>query len=324
MRNIAFSSCEGGTMNKEKKEVPIRENSNFKDTLFRMIFKEPNALLQLYNAVSGSDYTDATALEIVTLENAIYMSMKNDLAFLVDCRLNLYEHQSSVNPNMPLRDLFYVANEYQSLVNKKSLYASKLVKIPTPSFVVFYNGRAEQAERLELKLSDAFSMPTENPALELKVVQLNIKAEHNKGLLAKCPMLDQYSQYVDRVQRYARSMELSEAVAKAVQECIKEGILSDFLSRNKAEAISVSIFEYDEEKELAMFGEAEREVGMELGELSKMVSLIRKKQDKGMSAEEIAKLLEEDEDLIKNILKVMGANSEANDREVARIILEII
>ncbi len=238
---------------------------SYKDSLFRMVFRTPENLLQLYNAVNGTNYRDTEDLRIVTLENAIYMNMKNDLAFIIGCRMSLYEHQASVNPNMPLRSLFYVAKEYQCMVNSQSLYSSRLVKLPTPCFVVFYNGVAAQPERMEMRLSDAFMTPAEEPALELKVVQMNIGAGHNRELKEKCPLLAQYSQYVERVQRYADSMPLENAVERAVDECIREGILEDLLRRNKTEAIAVSIFEYDEEKELALFRAAERENGRDEG-----------------------------------------------------------
>ena len=127
-------------MTRETTENTPVANRKFKDTIFRMLFSEKEALLSLYNAVNGSNYTDADALEIVTLENAIYMGMKNDLAFILDMNLYLYEHQSTINPNIPLRDLFYIAAEYQRLVDKKSLYSSALQKIPNPHFIVFYNG----------------------------------------------------------------------------------------------------------------------------------------------------------------------------------------
>ena len=128
-------------MKKDRSEVELSTAAkrNYKDTLFRMIFQERQALLSLYNAVSETDYQNPEELQIVTLENAIYMNMKNDLAFIVDCRMSLYEQQSTVNPNMPLRDLFYVAREYQRIVGNSSLYSSRLVKLPTPYFVVFYN-----------------------------------------------------------------------------------------------------------------------------------------------------------------------------------------
>ena len=118
----------------------VKVRRDHKDTLFRMIFSTRENLLSLYNAVNHSHYTDAKELEIVTLENAVYMNMKNDQAFLLDMQLNLYEHQSTYNPNMPLRDLFYISSEYQKLVDKKSLYSSVLQKIPAPQFIVFYNG----------------------------------------------------------------------------------------------------------------------------------------------------------------------------------------
>ena len=256
-------------MNRERNEKdsnnPIAVQRNYKDTLFRMIFDNPDKLLQLYNAVNDTDYQNPAELKIVTLENAIYMNVKNDLAFIIDCRMSLYEQQASVNPNMPLRNLFYVSKEYQGMVSQKSLYSSRLIKLPTPHFVVFYNGTPEQPERKKMKLSDSFLTATENPALELTVVQLNIGQGHNRELMAKCPLLEQYSQYVGRVQLYASQMPLAEAVELAVSECIRERILSDFLQKNRAEAIAVSIFEYDEEKELALLRQAEREEGWEAG-----------------------------------------------------------
>ena len=122
--------------------VPIA-NRKYKDTVFRMLFSDKNRLLELYNAVSGRHYDKPDDLKIVTLENAVYMGMKNDLAFLLDTCIYLYEHQSTVNPNIPLRDLIYIASEYNKLVETKSLYSSAVQRIPTPNFIVFYNGEKE-------------------------------------------------------------------------------------------------------------------------------------------------------------------------------------
>ena len=129
--------------NKAKRNLTVKTpkaNRNYKDTVFRMLFSDRKNLLSLYNAVNQRDYKNPEDLEIVTLENAIYMGMKNDLAFIVDTNLYLYEHQSTYNPNMPLRDLFYICSEYQKLVDKKSLFSSTLQKIPAPNFIEFYNG----------------------------------------------------------------------------------------------------------------------------------------------------------------------------------------
>ena len=286
-------------MKKDRSEVELSTAAkrNYKDTLFRMIFQERQALLSLYNAVNETDYQNPEELQIVTLENAIYMNMKNDLAFIVDCRMSLYEQQSTVNPNMPLRDLFYVAREYQRIVGNSSLYSSRLVKLPTPYFVVFYNGAQEQPERKEMRLSDAFQTKVDEPALELRVLQLNIGAGHNGELMEKCSLLAQYAEYVSRVQKYAAKMPLAEAVERAVNDCIREGILADFLFRNRAEAIEMSIFEYDEEKELALFRAAEREEGREEGrneELQKGLQvLITTCQELDVSFEETAAKLKE-------------------------------
>lgn len=286
-----------------------RSKRNYKDTLFRMIFREPRALLSLYNAVNGTDYRNPEELHVVTLENAIYMNVKNDLAFVVDCRMSLYEQQSTVNPNLPLRDLIYVAKEYQGMVSNRSLYSSQLVKLPTPYFVVFYNGTMDQPERMEMKLSDSFQMQVEEPALELKVVQLNVRVGYNLNLMKKCPLLAQYAEYVGRVQKYALKMPLDNAVERAVSECVREGILSDFLRRNRAEAIAVSIFEYDEEKELALFREAEREEGRE----EALIALVCRKLRKGKSVETIAEELEEDIEKILPICKIAAESAPEYD-----------
>lgn len=161
-------------MTRETNENTPVANRKFKDTIFRMLFSEKEALLSLYNAVNSSNYTDADALEIVTLENAIYMGMKNDLAFILDMNLYLYEHQSTINPNIPLRDLFYIVAEYQRLVDKKSLYSSALQKIPNPHFIVFYNGSMPIEDCCTRRLSDAFYHATDNPSLELVVTTFNV------------------------------------------------------------------------------------------------------------------------------------------------------
>lgn len=270
---------------------PIIAERSYKDTIFRLIFREVKDLLSLYNAVNGTDYQNPEELQIVTLENAIYMNMKNDLAFIIDCRMNLYEQQASVNPNMPLRDLIYVVKEYQGIVSNRSLYSSRLVKLPTPNFVVFYNGTPHQPERKMMKLSDAYLTPVEEPALELKVLQLNVGAGCNQELKEKCPMLMQYSKYVSKVQEYVLVMSLEEAVQRAVDECIREGILADFLLKNRAEAIAVSIFEYDEERELALLRKEERAEGRTEGLEQGIRVFILDNLEEGTSEERILKKL---------------------------------
>ena len=286
----------------------VTANRKYKDTIFRMLFQDKENLLSLYNAMNHRAYTNADALEVVTLENAIYMGMKNDLAFIMDMNLYLYEHQSTYNPNIPLRDLFYIANEYQRLVVHKSLYSSTLQRIPAPKFVVFYNGSKELEDWSQLQLSSAYEYMEENPDLELRVTVLNVNEGHNKELMEQCQTLKEYAQYVARVRKYTSSAELSleEAVERAVDECVQEGILSEFLTKNRAEVISMSIFEYDKDEEEKKLRKAEyeagMEAGMEVGMETKVKDLIKKKLAKGKNIETIADELEEDVTVIRNLI----------------------
>ena len=243
----------------------LTTNRNYKDTVFRMLFSDRKNLLSLYNAIGGAHYDDSEKLEIVTLENAIYMGMKNDLAFIIDTNLFLYEHQSTYNPNMPLRDLFYISSEYQKLVDHKSLYSSTLLKIPAPQFIVFYNGTEKETDSWVNHLSESFENLSGKPKLELEVLTLNINEGHNEELMEQCETLREYAQYVHCVRKYAKELELNEAVKLAVDECIRNNILSEFLRANKSEVISMSIFEYDKEEEERKLRKAEFEAGVAAG-----------------------------------------------------------
>ena len=255
-------------------------NRKYKDTVFRMLFSDKENLLSLYNAINRTEYEDVAELEIVTLENAIYMGMKNDLAFIIDTNLFLYEHQSTYNPNMPLRDLFYISSEYQKLVNKKSLYSSVLQKVPAPYFIVFYNGTEREEEYWENSLSEAYENLTGEPRLELKVITLNINEGHNKELMEQCRTLREYAQYVAKVRKYTKEMSLDEAVERAVNECIQEGILEDFLRANRAEVIAMSIFEYNKEEEEKKLRKAEYEAGYDDGKQNGLeLGIIKEKQE---------------------------------------------
>lgn len=248
---------------------------NYKDRLFRMLFKDEENLLSLYNALNKTDYTDVSGLEITTLENAVYINYKNDVSFVFDFELMLYEHQSTANPNMPLRDLFYVADILQKRACDKDIYGSRLVRIPSPRFAVFYNGADPQPERRTLRLSDSYEKKQDNPELELAVTVYNINPGYNEEIMDACRTLKEYAMYVERVRTYAKQMPLAEAVERAVDECIAEGILSDFLRKNRAEAIKVSIYEYDEELHFKTLIEEGRELGLEEGREEGEIRLAR-------------------------------------------------
>ena len=299
---------QSGTVLASGSALPARRD--YKDTIFRRLFQDRENLLSLYNAVNRTSYTDAEDLTVVTLENAVYMNMKNDVAFLLDNRLSLYEHQSTWNPNMPLRDLFYVSRTYQGLVKDETLYSSKRLRLPAPHFLVFYNGTEEREERSVLKLSDSFEYAgtqKEEPNLELKVLVLNINQGNNKELLEVCRTLREYMIFVDRIRLYTKTMELDTAAERAVDECIHEGVLSDFLRKNRGEAIEMSIFEYDEERELKLIRRAEyeegREDGLKQGRLAAIKNLVAKKLEKGKTAEQIAEDLEEEVSVIEQLME---------------------
>ena len=276
-----------------------KTNRLYKSRLFVMIFDEKKKLLELYNAVSGKHYEDPELLEINTLDNAIYMSMKNDISFLIDARLALYEHQSTYSPNLPLRFFLYLADLYSDMIRNVNLYSSKKVQLPTPHFVVFYNGERKQPDRKILKLSDLYSVVEKEYKLNLEVLMLNINSGHNPELMEACHTLWEYAEYTNRVRTYAKEMAVDKAVEQAVIECIQEGILKEFLEKNKAEAMKVSIYEYDEERHIRQ----EREEAWEEGREAVLQSLIRKKLEKGKSLREIADELETEEGEIRRLIE---------------------
>ena len=217
-----------------------------KDTVFRMLFKEKTRLLELFNAINNTDITDENEIEITTLENAIYMTTKNDISCVVDMRLSLFEHQSTVNPNMPLRDLDYVSKCFSRYVTKRDLYSGKKVILPNPKFVVFYNGLEEQPQVKMMRLSDLYAHREDNPNLELVVVQYNINSSKDAEILKQCQTLKEYSQFIDCIRKHQEHSDNDTAVGRAIDECIDKGILEDFLRANRAEVEAVSVYEFDE------------------------------------------------------------------------------
>ena len=246
-------------MANEEKNTNVRRD--YKARLFEMIFREKEELLGLYNAVNGTNYSDPDKLEINTLENAIYLSMHNDVSFIIDSRLSLYEHQSTYSPNLPLRYLFYVSDLYSKMTKDCNLYGSRKIKIPSPRFLIFYNGKEERGEREVLELADAFETQEEEPWLNLKAVLLNINPGYNNDIVNACKTLSDYVTYTSRVREYAELVDIEEAVERGITECIAEGILADFLTRYRNEAKKMSIYEYDEERQRIW----DREEGKELG-----------------------------------------------------------
>ncbi len=255
----------GRTRKKKSAVVQTPIYRTYKSRIFEMIFSDRKELLSLYNAVNHTDYKDPEQLKVNTLKNAIYMGMRNDVSFIVDLKLNLYEHQSTYNPNLPLRFLFYVADLYSDLTKDANLYSTRLIGLPTPRFLVFYNGVEERPDKEVLKLSTAFQVKEEEVFLELTVIVLNINQGHNRSLLQACRTLNDYAVYTSRIRTYAQQTDLDTAVERAITECMDEGILADFLRKNRAEVKKVSIYEYDYEKHMRQEREENFEAGLAQG-----------------------------------------------------------
>ena len=297
-----------------------------KDILFRLVFgNDRQALLQLYNVLHGTAYTDPHELQIVTLDNAIYISRKNDLAFLLAGSINMYEHQSTLNPNMPVRFLIYLAQEYQLLVEStdKSLYGSELIPLPTPQCVVFYNGTADTPDEYELRLSSAFSNQDVEPAVEVVVNVININYGHNEHLMQGCGLLSQYAQFVAATREYANKYDnREEAMNAAIEYCIEHGILEDILRKHRSQVLGSLLEEFDEKKYARTlreegyeagrtdgFTEGERcglELGLERGkaegERERDRTLINQWLQKGKVITEIADDLGKSEEYVKSLI----------------------
>ena len=275
--------------------VPGSFNRQYQDRLFKAIFgreEHKDWLLSLYNALNGSSYTDPSAIEINTIEGIIYVTMKNDISFLIDSQINLYEQQSSYNPNMPLRGLMYFAELYQKHLTKqdRDLFTTALVKIPTPNFVVFYNGSRDMPDVTKLRLSEAFEIPAENGDFEWTATMLNINAGRNKTLLQKCKPLYHYSCYVDRVKSNVRSgMTKENAVSEAVNFAIQNDFLDGYFKMQKAEVLNMSLTEFDQEAyDRHRFNEG-KEAGIAEGKRKNALQNARNFIRMGIPLEQIAK-----------------------------------
>lgn len=230
-------------------------NRLYKDRLFKFVFNDREKLLSLYNALNHSDYKDPEALEINTLEDFIYIGMKNDISFILDSDMCLYEHQSTYNPNMPLRGLFYFADLLQQFVEKKgyNIYSSTLLSLPTPNFVVFYNGDDSIPERSVLRLSDSFESKANAGCLEVEALMLDVNVGKNKELMESCRYLKEYAAFVGKVKEYKeRYKDLDLAIDHAIDYCIAHDIMKDILLKHKAEVARLIFREFDETEYLRL------------------------------------------------------------------------
>lgn len=248
-----------------------REN---KDRLFKFIFgNEQNKAwtLSLYNSINQSSYTNPNEIQLTTIEDVLYMGMKNDISFIIADMMNIYEQQSTFNPNMPMRCLIYVGMLYskyaENLNNKINLYSKKLQKFPMPKLICFYNGTDDKDEKMILNLNDAFYHETNNVSdVDVRVTMININYGKNNELLKSCQALNEYSWFIDRIRRnQEKTGDLEAAVDEAINEMPETALIKPFLLSNKAEVRHMCITEYDEARTMELFKEEAREQGRKEG-----------------------------------------------------------
>ncbi len=247
-------------------------NRRYKDSLFRIAFRGKKELLELYNAINGSDYNNPDELTIYTLEDIVFMNIKNDISFLVGEMLNLYEHQSTRNPNMPIRGLLYFARNYESYISRQNLdiYSSSLQRLPFPQYYVLYNGTKDEKDRHTIRLEDAFpDVRGIEPCLKCTATLLNINYGHNHEIMAKSKTLNDYANYVQHVRTNLNlGMPISQAVERATDDCIKEDILRDILLKNQAEVKNMVLGAWGTENHLRQEQKERERLAKEIETLS--------------------------------------------------------
>lgn len=219
----------------------------YRDRLFVKIFSDKTRLLSLYNAVNGTNHASADDMEVNTIEDVIYVTMRNDVSFVFQGFLSLYEQQSTFNPNMPLRGFLYFSRLYQRYADDSRIYGSRLLKIPSPRFFVFYNGAREQEDRVTLRLSEMFEVEIPPGEFEWTATMLNINGGRNKDLMERCKDLQDYSTYVKIVEESKKKhADVKEAVCAAVDEAIRLNLLGGYFRKCREEAILDVLTEFDE------------------------------------------------------------------------------
>ena len=261
---------------KEVNEL-AEDNTQYNDRLFNFLFgSEENKAwtLSLYNAVNGSAYQDPEAITITTIKEVLYLGMHNDVSFMVlSTEMDLYEQQSSFNPNMPLRMLQYVGNLYEKYIieHKLNKYGSKLIQLPVPKLVVFYNGEKDVEDEVELKLSDSFPEGSKSD-IEVKVRMINVNYGRNKKLLDNCKPLKEYSWLVNQIRSNQKNDEIESAIDRSISEMPDDFIIKPFLLAHRSEVKGMLLTEYNEAATMELF----KEDGKKEGILQTLIRMVRR------------------------------------------------
>ena len=294
-------------------------NREHKDRLFKFIFgraENRKWTLSLYNATSGSHYNDPEEIEINTIEDVIYMGMKNDVSYILQDTMNIYEQQSTSCPNMPVREFLYAGKLYDKYIKSRGLniYGNRQIQLPIPKLVVFYNGREEAPDEQILELADAFAEEKRELAdLTVRVRMININYGHNTEIMEACGSLRDYAWFIQEIRRNSLSMDIESSVDKAINEMDPGAELKSFLIEHRSEVKMSCLTEYDEEATMRMFARDAREEGIEEGlkeglKAGKMSTALNLHQ-MGMTDSDIAKAVSESIQMVKEWLYPQTGNA---------------
>ena len=306
-------------MNDQKENVSA--TPQYKDRLFRAIFSDSDHkdwLLSLYNAVNDSSYTNVDDLETTTLDDVIYMKMKNDISFIINNQMSLYEHQSTYSPNLPLRGFMYYAELLRTRYHDNKIYSSSRIKIATPNYIVFYNGDKDIGERKVLRLSDSFEVPVKNndEVYEWTCIMLNINKGRNNKLIESCKALQDYVEYVNMIKENRKAgLNLNNAVEDALDVAVKQKFLNGYFERHRARIKAMSLTEYDEEEAKKVFHDDGYKEGVQAG--LKEGAAQQKAKDDLIIQEQAAALSEKDAELSKKDAALSKKDAALSEKDAA-------
>lgn len=307
-------------------------NREYKSDVFSMLLEDPARALDVYNALNHTNYEDPGEIQVTKLDSGVSLSLRNDASFIIDMNISLYEHQSTYNPNMALRSLIYLVHILEKWIkkNKIDLYSRNEIKIPVPRFAVFYNGTDKRPERQRMKLSDMFDKPCENPEVEVICDVYNINSGYNEELKKSSPTLREYMDFVDKVCYYKSVTDGSnDAVEMAIDDCIKAGVLVEFLTERRNEVIKVAELDFTWETREELIRLEERRLGKNEGRIegrnegsvAKLITQVRKKVSKNKPIEQIADELECEVSEIEQIYRLITENPDTSDEQIINIIV---
>ena len=291
--------------------MAAKENLKYKNSVFVDLFFEDESAekneISLYNALHEEPLPAGTKVRKIRVDDVLYMNFCNDISFGIEDKVMVFgEHQSTINENMPLRDLLYIGRALEQIVPVRDRYRKKAVRLPTPEFYTFYNGKEPWSREKTLYLSDTYARKEEAPMLELCVKVININPEEGHEILDRCGILREYSEFVETLRKHQQT-DSSDAYKNAIEECMKAGILADYLKKKGSEVVNMLIAEYDYDLDVEVQREeayaAGKEEGREEGQKEKLQEQVKRKLEKGKSVDTIAEELEESREEISRIIK---------------------